>query len=139
MKAIQRNIIIVVIAALVLFGGAYFLNQNKSEAPSTTSTQQERETVASLTIDTGTEKTTADLTEEAIGKTILEVTEEHAQIKKTGEGENAFVTEINGRAADSAKKEFWKLVVNGKDAEKGAGSLTVSQGDSITWEIDTFE
>lgn len=142
MQKIQKNLVVIAIAVLVALGlGFALLNQKQTETKTTSSTttnSEQKEFVAALTIDTGTEKQTFDLTSEVIGKTVLEVTEQNAQIVKTGEGKNAFITSINGRVADSAKKEFWKLIINGKDAEMGAGSLTVADGDSITWEIDTF-
>ncbi|MFE6235141.1 DUF4430 domain-containing protein [Cellulosimicrobium sp. NPDC057862] len=55
----------------------------------------------------------------------------------TGEGENAFVTAIDGVAADP-DSEFWALYVNGEMATVGAGSLETTDGDEITWKLETF-
>ncbi|MBN0039584.1 DUF4430 domain-containing protein [Cellulosimicrobium cellulans] len=55
----------------------------------------------------------------------------------TGEGENAFVTAIDGVAADP-DSEFWALYVNGEMATVGAGSLETKDGDEITWKLETF-
>jgi hypothetical protein len=55
-----------------------------------------------------------------------------------GEGANAFVTAIGGRAADQSKKEFWAFYVNGEQAQVGAGSYTMKDGDEITWKLETF-
>lgn len=55
----------------------------------------------------------------------------------TGEGENAFVTAIDGVAADP-DSEFWALYVNGEMATVGAGSLETEDGDEITWKLETF-
>lgn len=55
-----------------------------------------------------------------------------------GEGENAFVTGIEGREAQESAKEFWALYVNGEMAQVGAGSLVTETGDEITWKLETF-
>jgi hypothetical protein len=55
----------------------------------------------------------------------------------TGEGENAFVTAIDGVAADP-DGEFWALYLNGEMATVGAGSLETKDGDEITWKLETF-
>ena len=55
----------------------------------------------------------------------------------SGEGENAFVTAIDGVAADP-DSEFWALYVNGEMATVGAGSLDTTDEDEITWKLETF-
>jgi hypothetical protein len=73
------------------------------------------------------------------GATALELLlEADPSAEVTGEGENAFVTTINGRAADDSKNEFWSLSVDGEPAQVGAGSLETEDGQEITWTIDTF-
>ncbi len=73
------------------------------------------------------------------GATALELLlEADPSAEITGEGENAFVTAINGRAADDSKNEFWSLSVDGEPAQVGAGSLETEDGQEITWTIDTF-
>ena len=56
----------------------------------------------------------------------------------TGEGENAFVTGIGGRAADDSKSEFWALSVDGEPAQVGAGTLQTEDGQEITWTLETY-
>ncbi len=56
----------------------------------------------------------------------------------SGSGASAFVTSINGRAADQAKQEYWALYVNGEFATVGAGALKTHAGDRIEWRISTF-
>ena len=139
MKTIQKNLILVIIAAAVLLGGGfYYFNQNKpDENKSTTSTAQEKKVVTKVTIKADGQEKNYEV-ENAVGKTALEATEEAVTIEKTGEGKDSFITSINGRKADGSKNEFWKLVINGKDAEVGAGSYTVAENDAIAWEIDTY-
>ncbi|OGY28264.1 MAG: hypothetical protein A2Z42_01820 [Candidatus Woykebacteria bacterium RBG_19FT_COMBO_43_10] len=72
------------------------------------------------------------------GETALDLTKKVADVVTSGEGEMAFVTSIDGRAADSSKNEFWELVINGEPAKVGAGSYTVQDGDKIEWRISTY-
>ncbi|MEU4384259.1 DUF4430 domain-containing protein [Promicromonospora sp. NPDC023805] len=73
------------------------------------------------------------------GATALELLlEEDPSAEVTGEGENAFVTAIGGRAADDSKKEFWSLSVDGEPAQVGAGTLETEDGQEITWTIETY-
>jgi len=55
-----------------------------------------------------------------------------------GEGEMAFVTAVQGRAAD-ADSEFWALYVDGQSAQVGAGALETESGQTITWKLEEFE
>ncbi|GAA3216903.1 DUF4430 domain-containing protein [Oerskovia jenensis] len=55
-----------------------------------------------------------------------------------GEGENAFVTGIDGREAQDSAKEFWALYVNGEMAQVGAGALVTETGDEIAWKLETY-
>jgi hypothetical protein len=73
------------------------------------------------------------------GATALELLlEADPSAEVTGEGENAFVTSIDGRAADDSKKEFWSLSVDGEPAQVGAGTLETEDGQEITWTIETY-
>ena len=73
------------------------------------------------------------------GATALELLlEADPSAEVTGEGENAFVTSIGGRAADDSKKEFWSLSVDGEPAQVGAGTLETEDGQEITWTIETY-
>lgn len=73
------------------------------------------------------------------GSTALELLlEADPSAEVTGEGENAFVTAIGGRAADDSKQEFWSLSVDGEPAQVGAGTLETEDGQEITWTIETY-
>lgn len=73
------------------------------------------------------------------GATALELLlEADPSAELSGEGENAFVTAIGGRAADDSKQEFWSLSVDGVPAQVGAGSLETEDGQEITWTIETY-
>jgi hypothetical protein len=73
------------------------------------------------------------------GRTALELLQEKdpdAQVQ--GEGENAFVTTIQGREADP-DTEFWGLYVDDEMAQVGAGSLETEDGQTITWKLEEIE
>ena len=144
MNFIKKNAIAVIVLVLVVLGGGFFaLNQNnqvsKNQAKQTNivSSEQAKSTIS---IQIKADGDTKDYqVQNAVGKTALEVTKSAtSDIKMTGEGANAFITTINGREATSDKKEFWKLVINGKDSEVGAGSYIVKENDKISWEIATY-
>lgn len=71
------------------------------------------------------------------GKTALELLESTAQTVKAGEGENAYITSINGVAADSTK-EYWAFSINGEASMVGAGSYITKGSDVIKWDLTTF-
>jgi len=142
----MRNwIIVVAILAFVAIGG-WFLNastQEKGEiTPAAVSQKEEVKKIkASVFINPGGKKGQllgAQEVEVEKDKSALELTEEVAKVETSGEGEMAFVTSINGRSADSAKNEFWELLINGESSQVGAGSYEVQDGDKIEWRISKF-
>ena len=71
------------------------------------------------------------------GKTALELLKSTAKTVISGEGENAYVTSINGTAADS-KKEYWTFSINGEASTVGAGSYVTKSSDVIKWDLATL-
>ena len=72
------------------------------------------------------------------GQTALTLLTKTNKTEMTGTGRNAFITSINNRIADKRKHEFWAFYVNGKQAQVGAGSYVLHQGDKIEWKIETY-
>ncbi len=72
------------------------------------------------------------------GETALDLTKKVANVETKGNGEQAFITSINGRTANDKKHEFWSLAINGRDSEVGAGTYKVQAGDVIAWSIKTY-
>ena len=72
------------------------------------------------------------------GKTALDLLKETTSVTTKGEKQNAFVTIINTRAADSSKSEYWSLYVNKKQSMVGAGSYILQNNDIIEWKIEQF-
>ncbi len=103
-----------------------------TQAPEVTSIQEKVISVKQ-TINNKTE--TVSQKKEA---TALELLQSTAKVKMKGEGENAFVTVINGIEASESKKQFWAFYVNGKQAEVGAGSYILQDGDKIEWKLESY-
>ncbi len=72
------------------------------------------------------------------GKTALELLQSNATAITSGTGEMAFVASINGRSADTAKKEFWSFNINDVSSKVGAGSYITKDTDTILWKIETY-
>ncbi len=70
--------------------------------------------------------------------TALSALKDVVAVQTNGKGINAFITSIDNRKADDAKKEFWAFYVNGKQAELGAGSYIIKNNDKIEWKIETY-
>ena len=71
------------------------------------------------------------------GMTALELLERNATVIKSGTGENAFVTSINGVAANS-QNQYWAFYVNDEPATVGAGSYNTKPTDTISWRLASF-
>jgi hypothetical protein len=65
----------------------------------------------------------------------LTLLEDNADVELDNSG---LVTSINGRKADSAKREFWGFYVNGEMANVGPASYTTKESDLILWKIETY-
>ncbi|MFH0773599.1 MAG: DUF4430 domain-containing protein [bacterium] len=72
------------------------------------------------------------------GSTALQLLGATHKVASKGEKENTFITAIDGRVADSKKREFWAFYVNGKQATVGAGSYRIKNNDTIEWKIETY-
>jgi hypothetical protein len=137
-------------AAILIFVaiGGYFFSSNVNvhekgqiDDAAVTHSEQIKKIKASVLINPG-EKQSQLLSAQGVtveeGKTALDLTKQVAKVETKGKGENAFVISIDGKVADSAKKEFWELLINGKSAEVGAGSYKIKDGDKIEWRISTY-
>lgn len=75
----------------------------------------------------------------AKGKTALDALKQTNKVEMDGTGANAFITGINGIKPNPDKKEFWAYYVNDKQAEVGAGSYILKEGDKIEWKLETYK
>lgn len=130
----RKRTIIYIIGALVLVGviataGYYYqsnVNSNKAEQ-----SKQQALDKTSATKKNGITYKGKD------GVTALELLEQNAKIVASGTGKNAFVTSINGTAANP-KNQYWSFNVNGVAAVVGAGSYVTKKSDIITWKLASF-
>ena len=148
MKNSQTSWLPVVVILIFVAAGGYFLSSNVNvqekgqiDDAAVTHNEQAGKIKASILIDPGDKQSRLLSTQDVAieqGKTALDLTKQVAKVETKGEGQNAFVTSIDGKIADSAKKEFWEFLVNGKPAEVGAGSYKLKDGDKIEWRISKF-
>ncbi len=138
----QWLISIAIVIAVLLGWNLWSSNQQQTAQPTTTAVtdRQVEITKATITINPGSDGQVLSIQDTEIeeGITALDFTKSIADVETSGEGEMAFVTSIDGRAADASKNEFWELVVNGESSQVGAGSYVVKNGDEIEWRISTF-
>jgi hypothetical protein len=57
---------------------------------------------------------------------------------KVEQDKSGMVVSINGRKAETEKREFWGFYVNGKMAEIGAADFKTKNGDVINWKIENY-
>jgi hypothetical protein len=55
--------------------------------------------------------------------------QEENLIKGTNESYGLFITEVNGRAADDSKQEWWCITKSGEDVLTGADQTPITDGD----------
>lgn len=127
-KKLFLPFLVVALSGLLLF---FFSYRRQVNQPITTPAPQSAN--ASLSVNSKTFNI-ADY----VGKSALEATQANLNTGISGSGENAFVTSIDGVAADTKKHEFWELDVNGVPAQVGAGSYTIMNGDQLVWKISTY-
>mgnify|MGYP001592707414 FL=1 len=66
---------------------------------------------------------------------LLEVTQDKVEFKRYDFG--VFVDSING--VKPAEHQFWKLYLNGEEAQVGADSLETHKGDIIEWILEDID
>lgn len=140
----EKRCLIIIIFILVLITSGVFIFRQANSPVLGTSQENFAETSitlknikANLVINTENPKTFENV-ELKEGETALDLISKVASVSASGVKENAFITGINNRMADSSKNEFWEMIINGKSAEVGAGSYQVNDGDQIEWKISKF-
>lgn len=69
------------------------------------------------------------------GKNALSLLKEVALVQQDSSG---LVIGVNGRVANSQKREYWAFYVNGKLADVGPADYVTRDSDRIEWKIKTF-
>ncbi|NLL73327.1 MAG: DUF4430 domain-containing protein [Clostridiales bacterium] len=57
--------------------------------------------------------------------TLREALEEEGMIKGEGTGVSFYITEVNGRLANSANEEWWSITKDGEFSDLGVGSINI--------------
>jgi len=129
--------VVLLLAIILLFGLSFLGFKLLSKKTTIQSEKTIQQVSASLKISDGTNVQSFDISG-FVGKTALVATQANTKVIATGTGVNAFITAINGRAADAKKHEFWELDANGSETQVGAGSYIIQNRDKIEWKINTY-
>jgi hypothetical protein len=136
----KQSLLIYFVLVLFLIGMGFFLSPRFALKPSLekSSPAQTKTFVVYETIQIDKEMVNYTYQQATSKTTALDVLTHTTDSKIKGEGKNAFVTSINNRVAEDSNHEFWKLIINGKDADVGAGGYIVYPNDKILWKIDHY-
>ena len=96
--------------------------------------EQEEQFQATLVVDFGDKVDSQEISFEQ-GDTVMDILEEHFEV----ESEAGMVTAIDGVSQDAAANTYWMYDINDELAPKGAEEMTISEGDTITFYLETFE
>ena len=69
------------------------------------------------------------------GDTVMDILEEHYEVEE----EAGLVLSIDGVSQDASKNTYWLYDVNDEMAPKGAEEMTISEGDTIRFYLETFD
>lgn len=121
-----------VVLGLISFLVVLFLAACASS--SQTAVEQEEQFQATLVVDFGDKVDSQEISFEQ-GDTVMDILEEHFEV----ESEAGMVTAIDGVSQDAAANTYWMYDINDELAPKGAEEMTISEGDTITFYLETFE
>ncbi len=69
------------------------------------------------------------------GRDALSLMKEKTSVEQDASG---MVISINGRKADSTKKEYWAMYVNDRMSQVGPADYMTKSSDIILWKIQTY-
>ena len=121
-----------VVLGLISFLAVLFLAACGSS--SQTAVEQEEQFQATLVVDFGDKVDSQEISFEQ-GDTVMDILEEHFEV----ESEAGMVTAIDGVSQDAAANTYWMYDIDDELAPKGAEEMTISEGDTITFYLETFE
>ena len=121
-----------VVLGLISFLAVLFLASCASS--SQTAVEQEEQFQATLVVDFGDKVDSQEISFEQ-GDTVMDILEEYFEV----ESEAGMVTAIDGVSQDAAANTYWMYDINDELAPKGAEEMTISEGDTITFYLETFE
>ncbi|MYL55094.1 DUF4430 domain-containing protein [Pontibacillus yanchengensis] len=129
---------ILVVAGLSACGQAEGGNSS-SETNSNEETQQETQEKVQVTISKNNGEETIEEKELSIeaGQTVFEIMDENFKLETDKSG--GFITAVEGVKAKEEDKMAWFYSVNGKEAEVGAKEYELQPGDTISFDMHSWE
>ncbi len=132
-------LVLVGVAALGVIGFGYIgmqdMESNSSNGASESSQQEAAESSAVTFSEDGNTVSYNAIVDE----TALETLKAYTEVKTKDSGKlGEMVTEINGVPAEDGKN-FWAFYVDGKQADKGASTYEVKDGEKIEWRLEDIK
>ena len=118
-KSFIVSLIVIVIAVFGLALNRIYVNKNAEEG------MKEYTLIVTDTDNTFNEETKIKTKETSLGKDL----DERGIIESSSSSYGRFVTGVNGRKADDSKQQWWNLVVNGKNSDKGIDNVMINNKD----------
>lgn len=136
MRILFKPLVIVIILTISVFGFVYFKGNTKKQNEQVTPRAQTQNVIIKVPVNGEVKNYDASV---FVGKTVIEaMTDVGITFKVSGEGENSFVISIENYEVDAKKREFWEFLVNGKQAEIGAGTYIIKPNDQIEWKLSNY-
>jgi hypothetical protein len=132
-KRYNTTVLLVIVVFLLLIGSAFVFSANNPSrivndpTPTIVSEKEPAENDK-----TQNEKVTYEGEDGMDALTLLK------KIASVEQDSSGLVTGINGRNADSKKKEFWGFYINGKMSEVGPAEYQTKNEDTMEWKIETY-
>lgn len=138
MKQVLYVVLASVFLSISLAGcGSTNATQPTTEEKQSSEEQKQEKVVITISKQNGEEVITEKEVAVKDGQTVMDVMKEHFDLE-TGSG-GGFITTIDGVKANAEEKMAWFYSVNGKEAEVGAKEYELKPGDTVTFDMHTWE
>ena len=124
----MKKIVLSLSVLMSLFALAACQPNSKSQV------ETEEHLQARVIVDFGDKVDKKEITFEK-GDTVMDILEEHYEVEE----EAGLVLSIDGVSQDASKNTYWLYDVNDEMAPKGAEEMTISEGDTIRFYLETFD
>ena len=123
-----------ILSSFLMVGAACSTDTTQTTATSSTEQKQETITVTMTLIEDDKEITSKEITADK-SATVLDILKANFDVKE----DKGFVTSIDGKEQDAKANKYWMYYINDKEADKGAGEMTVADSDKIEWRLNAFK
>lgn len=97
-------------------------------------TDKEETLTATLAVEFGDKTDIQEVTFEK-DDSVMDILEEYHEVEE----EEGMVTAIDGVSQNAAENTYWMYDINKELAAKGAKEMTISEGDTVTFYLETFD